>query len=457
MFEQTLKKVDDILHKDAGFGSELDYVERTYWVLFLKNLDDYVCTSDDEVLEGGIEDGKRYGKEDFNRTIEIVERERKRVKVYLADWNQKAKAIVFCANQAHAALVRDVINQDSKSKDPFYCVRVTANNGSEGESRLKKFQDNENSIHTILTTSQKLSTGLDARNVRNIVLFQPVNCMIEFKQIVGRGICVFDGKEFFSIYDYVNANHHFADPEWDGEPEEVIGEPVPPTSFIECRELICFCVKEPPTPCLVCGELPCRREKKSKKVKLSLGKDRTIQHMMSTSFWSADGKPISSEEFMADLFGELPKLFKDEEQLRAICSNPVTKTTFLESLDEMGFPKDDLLTLQKLINMENSDLFDVFEYVFNGDLIAKFREQRAQLAKQAVVPLLNTNQREFIDFVLEKYAEVGIEELDDSKLKSLIENEYQSLSDGLSVLGNAGEISKLFIEFQQYLYKDEMA
>ncbi|MEB2785568.1 EcoAI/FtnUII family type I restriction enzme subunit R [Algoriphagus persicinus] len=425
-------------------------------------LDDYIYTSDDEVLEGEIEDGKRYEEKDFNRTIEIEERERKRVQIYLADCNQKEKAIVFCANQAHAALVRDLINQESKSKDPFYCVRVTANDGAEGESQLKKFQDNENSIPTILTTSQKLSTGVDARNVRNIVLMRPVNSMIEFKQIVGRGTRVFDGKEFFTIYDYVDANHHFADPEWDGEPaepEEVIGEVVALTPCKECGEMICVCVKEPSAPCLVCGESPCRCEKKSNKVKVKLarGKERVIQHMMSTSFWSADGKPISSEEFMAELFGELPKLFKDEEELRAIWGNPVTRRTFLESLDEMGFPKSDLLTLQKLVNMEKSDLFDVLEYVFNGDFIAKSREERAQLAKQSVIPLLNTNQREFIDFVLEKYVEVGIEELDDSKLKSLIENKYQSLPDGLSQLGSAGEVRRMFIEFQQYLYQDVVA
>jgi type I restriction enzyme R subunit len=425
-------------------------------------LDDYTYTSDDEILEGEIEDGKRYEEKDFNRTIEIEERERKRVQIYLGDCNQKEKAIVFCASQAHAALIRDQLNQESKSKDPFYCARVTANDGEEGERQLREFQDNEKTIPTILTTSQKLSTGVDARNVRNIVLMRPVNSMIEFKQIVGRGTRVYDGKEFFTIYDYVNAYHHFADPEWDGEPaepDEIIGDPQPPTPCKECGELICVCFKEPPAPCITCGESPCICDKRPKKVKVKLarGKDRTIQHMMSTSFWSADGKPISSEEFMSELFGELPKLFKDEEELRAIWGNPVTRRTLLEKLEDAGFPKSDLLILQKLVDMEKSDLFDVLEYVFNGDFIAKSREERAQLARQSVVPLLNTNQRDFIDFVLEKYVEVGIEELDDSKLKSLIENKYQSLPDGLSVLGNAGEVRKMFIEFQQYLYRDNIA
>lgn len=425
-------------------------------------LDDYTYTSDDEIVEGEVEEGKRYEEKDFNRTIEIEERERKRVQIFLADCGTKEKAIVFCANQAHAALIRDMINQESKVKDPFYCVRVTANDGEEGERQLREFQDNEKTIPTILTTSQKLSTGVDARNVRNIVLLRPVNSMIEFKQIVGRGTRVYDGKEFFTIYDYVNAYHHFNDPEWDGEPaepEEVLGEPQPPTPCKDCGELICICAKEDPAPCLVCGESPCICEKKPKKlkVKLARGKDRQIQHMMSTSFWSADGKPISSEEFLNDLFGELPKLFKDEEELRAIWGNPVTRRTFLEKLDELGFPKSDLITLQKLVSMEKSDLFDVLEYVFNGDFIAKSREERAELAKQSIIPLLNTNQREFIDFVLEKYVEAGIDELDDTKLPTLIENKYQSLPDGLNVLGNAGEVRKMFIEFQQYLYRNVVA
>ena len=118
--------------------------------------------------------------------------------------------------------VRDLINQYKKSKEPNYCVRVTANDGELGEQYLREFQDNEKTIPTILTTSQKLSTGVDARNIRNIVLLRPVNNIVEFKQIVGRGTRLFDGKNFFTIYDFVNASEHFKDPEWDGEPIEPI-------------------------------------------------------------------------------------------------------------------------------------------------------------------------------------------------------------------------------------------
>jgi type I restriction enzyme R subunit len=175
-------------------------------------------TSDDTVIEGEIEQGRLYTEPDFNRIIEIKEREAERVSIYLNEVDQKEKAIVFCATQDHAAAVRDLINQKAISKDPFFCVRVTANDGLLGEQYLREFQDNEKTIPTILTTSQKLSTGVDARNIRNIVLMRMINSMIEFKQIIGRGTRLFDGKNYFTIYDYVDACHHFADPDWDGEP-----------------------------------------------------------------------------------------------------------------------------------------------------------------------------------------------------------------------------------------------
>lgn len=430
-------------------------------------LDDYRYTSDDTIVEGEIEEGKLYEEKDFNRTIEIVEREAKRVNIFLDEANQSEKAIIFCANQGHAALIRDLVNQYSKSKDPFYCVRVTANDGEEGERLLREFQDNEKTIPTILTTSQKLSTGVDARNIRNIVLLRPVNSMIEFKQIVGRGTRLFDGKEFFTIYDFVDAYKHFSDPEWDGEPIEeepckicgqnpCICEKQPSKPCPVCGQSPCICIKEPPPPCYKCGQIPCVCKKKAK-VKLARGKEREIKHMVSTSFWSADGKPISAEEFLSNLFGELPKIFKDEEELRKLWSNPITRRTLLEKLDDAGFPKSDLLTLQKLVDMEKSDLYDVLEYVFNGDYIAMTREARAKAAEATIFALLNDKQKEFISFVLSKYIETGVDELDQEKLPILLTNKYHSLEDAKEILGDVANISRLFIEFQEHLYKQKVA
>lgn len=321
--------------------------------------------------------------------------------------NQNEKAIVFCATQDHALAVRDLINQHKKSTEPNYCVRVTANDGALGEQYLREFRDNEKTIPTILTTSQKLSTGVDARNIRNIVLMRAVNTMIEFKQIIGRGTRLFDGKEFFTIYDFVDAYHHFADPEWDGEPIEPDPKPEPKTPGE---------IKDPKGPDY--PPEPGEKEKKIKlKIKLRDGKEREIQHMISTSFWSADGKPISAEEFLHNLFGTLPDFFKSEEELRTIWSNPMTRKVFLEKLADAGYGKDELMTLQRLIDAEKSDLFDVLEYVsFAVKPIT--REVRVAEAKLSIFSGLDDKQTEFLEFVLAKYIETGVEELDQEKLPS---------------------------------------
>ena len=432
-------------------------------------MDDYIFTGDDELIDGEVEEGKLYKEADFNKIIEIKAREAKRVQIYMDDANQKEKAIIFCANQPHAAAVRDLVNQYKKSTNTNYCVRVTANDGEIGEQFLREFQDNEKFIPTILTTSQKLSTGVDARNIRNIVLMRPVNSMIEFKQIVGRGTRMFDGKDFFTIYDFVDAYHHFADPEWDGEAEpcDVCGKAVcecpqiqgpTPKPCKTCNQWPCVCEKPPKEACEKCGELPCSCEKrKTIKIKLRDGKEREIQHMVSTSFWSADGKPITSEEFLNNLFGALPDFFKSEEELRTIWSNPMTRKTLLEKLDEAGFGKDELSSLQKLIDAEKSDLFDVLEYVFNSEIKPITREARVAAAQATIFALLNDKQKEFIEFVLAKYIETGVEELDQEKLPILLTNKYQSLEDAKGMLGEVSNISKLFIEFQQHLYSGKVA
>ncbi|MDR3002518.1 MAG: DEAD/DEAH box helicase family protein [Fibromonadaceae bacterium] len=415
-------------------------------------LDDYIYTPDDTVIEGKIEENKLYEEKDFNRIIEIKERETARVKIFLDDANQNEKSIIFCANQLHAAFIRDLINQNANSKDLFYCVRVTANDGEEGERYLREFQDNEKTIPTILTTSQKLSTGVDARNIRNIVLLRPINSMIEFKQIIGRGTRLFDDKEFFTIYDFVDAYRHFSDPEWDGEPiaEEYKLPEKENGNFL----------REPEIPYITKAQNTNEesKERKSKiKVKLRNGKEREIQHMISTSFWSADGKPISAEDFLNNLFGELPKLFKDEDELRKLWSNPQTRKTLLEKLEEAGFPKSDLLTLQKLVDMEKSDLYDVLEYVFNGDYVAMTREARSKAAEATIFAFLNDKQKEFIAFVLSKYIEFGVDELDQDKLPILLTSKYQSLEDAKEILGDVANISRLFIEFQEHLYRRRAA
>lgn len=404
-------------------------------------LDEYIYTSDDTIIEGEVEVGRIYEEADFNKIIEIKAREEKRVRIILSEINQKEKTIIFCATQDHALAIRDLVNQNKESSDPNYCQRVTANDGALGELHLRNFQDNDKTIPTILTTSQKLSTGVDARNIRNIVFLRPINSMIEFKQIVGRGTRLFEGKEFFTIYDFVNAYHHFSDPDWDGEPEE------PPEN--EPQE-----PKEPPTVVedgdseYGTGE---NEKRKKLKIKLRDGKEREIQHIVSTSFWSADGKPISAEEFLHILFGKLPEFFKDENELREIWSVPSTRKSFLEKLEEAGYGKNELLNLQKLINAEKSDLYDVLEYV-SFAIQPITREERVAKAQFNIFEGLDNKQKEFLEFVLSKYIETGVDELDQDKLPSLLELKYKSIPDAIEELGGVDKIKNTFISFQKYLY-----
>jgi len=402
-------------------------------------LDDYVFTRDDQVLDGVVEEGRRYVEGDFNRVIEIKEREAHRVKIFMEMIDQSQKTLVFCATQDHAAAVRDLINQMTTSRDPNYCVRVTAADGAAGETWLRAFQDNEKTIPTILTTSQKLSTGVDARNVRNIVLMRPVNSMIEFKQIVGRGTRLYDGKDYFTIYDFVKAYQHFNDPEWDGdplEPETPTG-PRPPTGGPGA----------PPAP----PQDPEPRPRRLK-IKLADGKERTLQHISATMFYSPDGRPLSAAEFVQRLYGDLPALFKNEDELRALWGDPQTRKALLESLGERGYGVEPLNEIALMIDAEKSDLFDVLAYIaFASPPIT--REERAGARREVALDAYDGKLKEFLGFVLGQYVERGVEELGAEKLVGLMELKYQAVADATAQLGgDPRRIREAFIGFQKHLF-----
>jgi type I restriction enzyme R subunit len=408
-------------------------------------LDEYIYTSDDELIEGEVEAGRRYVESDFNRVIEIKAREKYRVKLFMEAIDQRQKTLVFCATQDHALAVRDLVNQMKTSREPNYCVRVTAADGEEGERQLRIFQDNEKTIPTVLTTSQKLSTGVDARNVRNIVLMRPINSMIEFKQIIGRGTRLFEGKDYFTIYDFVKAYEHFNDPEWDGEPAE----------------------PEPPRPRPPRGEAgpdgegegedgpdgqvepPPPRQKI--KIRLADGKERTIQHMVSTTFWSPDGKPMSAAEFIERRFGDLPALFRNEDELRRLWSRPDTRSALLEGLAEKGYGADQLAEVTRVIDAEKSDLFDVLAYIAFA-LPPISRHERVETRKTRIFARYPDKQQEFLDFVLEHYVRQGVGELDQSKLPHLLELKYHAVGDAVAQLGSVAKIRDVFVGFQEHLY-----
>ena len=303
---------------------------------------------------------------------------------------------------------------------------------------------------------------MDARNIRNIVLMRPIKSIIEFKQIIGRGTRLFDGKEYFTIYDFVKAHLHFCDPEWDGEPLEP--DPCPKCG---CRP--CECETKPPQPCPVCGQIPCEcpqepcpvcgmvpcicSRKRKAKVKLADGKERAIQHMMMTSYWHPDGTPMSAQQFMELLFGKLPEFFHNEEELRTLWSVPDTRAKLLQGLAESGFGHEQLAEMQKVIDAEKSDLFDVLAHVAYA-IPPLTREVRAANARIYINSRFTTKQQVFLDFVLSHYVNVGVEELDQAKLTPLLRLKYQdSIADAVADLGPPAEIGKAFADFQKYLYQ----
>ena len=426
-------------------------------------IDDYIYSPEDEVLSGEVEEGKTYTENDFyNGNITIKQRDMSRVKEFMKHIGEDEKTLVFCSTQDHAAQIRDMINKEHKG-NPKYAVRVTANDGALGEQFLKEFQDNEKTIPTVLTTSQKLSTGVDALNVRNIVLLRPINSMIEFKQIIGRGTRLYDGKYYFTIYDFVKAYEKFQDPTWDGDPVcPVCGqdpcvcdlEPLVEGYGTEHPENV-LREKNPPKygdkTCKKCGQDPCVCEKPEKlEIRLSDGRTRQIKYLKSDMFWGADGKPISAEAFLVGMFGQLPEFFTSVEELQEKWANPKTREDLLEKLDEVGYGKDVLKQVRTLIDADNCDLLDVLEYIsFNVEPV-----ERAVRAKnvEAYTATLTAAQKDFVDYVLKLYVKEGSDELAMDKLPVIITMKYGGISDGINILEGIDVAKNVFLNFQKYLY-----
>jgi len=413
---------------------------------YISTIDSYTFEGEDKVVKGEVADGTQFAERDFNRVIKMRKRELHRVRTLLAEINHNQKTIVFCATQAHAALIRDLINQEVQHPDPDYCVRVTANDGKEGERQLEQFQRNSRTIPTILTTSQKLSTGVDAKNVRNIVLMRPVNSMIEFKQIIGRGTRTYDGKDYFTIYDFVKAHLNFEDPSWDGDPVDVITDPRPKGAKCDDDDVggeVSDPGQEPwgdPEP-----DAP-----KPEMIEIELGNGQIV-NMSATTFWGPDGKPISAQDFIKRMFGELPELFKDEDELTQLWSNPDTRKALLEGLSDRGYDGLVLSQIQDCIDAENSDLFDVLAYIAYATTPIT-REDRAKIGRAVVSSTYDTKLAEFLNFVLGQYVETGVEDLDRDKLSDYLTIRFGSPVEGANALGGINKAIDSYIGFQAHLY-----
>lgn len=410
----------------------------------ISNIDDYQYSGNDEILQGEIDKEKTYLSKEINKTIYIEARERLRVKSLLKEMNQNEKTIVFCANQEHAGTIRDLINQEASIKEYNYCVRVTSNDGAIGESFLEVFRDNEKSIPTILTTSHKLSTGVDVKNVRNIVLMRSVNDIIEFKQIIGRGTRVFEGKEYFTIYDFEKAYKHFNDAEWDGEPLEVetidnsLEEEIIENNNIYDIENIHS------------EELLDDIDSKKEKIKIKLSNNRELELFctVNTHFY-INKSVVSFEDFINNLYKNIPSFFANEHELIKIWQNEETRKSLLLKIEELGIDKNELVKLENMfLYNDTTDLFDILKYLaYNKNPISK--RQRVKLAKDNIYTDLNNKEKEFVDFLLEQYCLYGIDELNNDKITNLLEIKYKTIEDSKYIL-SSNKVAKDIIKKVKY-------
>lgn len=424
-------------------------------------MDRYTFTPNDTLESGEVDEAREYTLDDFNKKIYLPEREDRMAQIMLEQIDPTQKTIIFCNDEKHALMIRDAVNKHKTNKDPNYCVRITASEGEIGDQFLREFRDNDRTIPTVVTTSRKLSTGVDARNVRFIVLMRNVGSMIEFKQIVGRGTRVYDGKDYFTIVDFYGNDVKFQDPEWDGEPVKIdkptvlvnedpdtdVEDAVYPLSSDDADT-----VEEPEPDYDGNGTnyYPPEPEKQKTVVRLADGKAREISYSSETLFY-IDGKVVSPQEFLERLFGELPELFKNEDELREQWSNPQTRTALLQGLAERGFDEEKLQALKDLIDAKDSDVYDVLRYVaYAKETITRL--ERAGIVRGYYLEQLDESEREFTDFVLKTYETEGENELSLENLSSLVNLKYHNLKDAVTTLGKPQAIVRDYLELQKELY-----
>lgn len=428
-------------------------------------MDRYMFHPNDTVESGEVDREREYTLQDFNNKIYLPEREEEMARIMLEQINPAEKTIVFCNDEKHAAMIRDAINKYKPSgtlgDNANYCVRITASEGEIGDQHLREFRDNERQIPTIVTTSRKLSTGVDARNVRYVVLMRGVGSMVEFKQIVGRGTRIYDGKDYFTIVDFYGNDAKFQDPDWDGEPTDIEVTTPEPVDSPVIDDPVYPNPNEPDDPegeaPTIVDPLPPEEPKQKTVVRFADGRERTIKYSVDTQFYM-EGKPVGPAEFLEMLFGKLPEFYTSEEDLQRIWSDPRTRKPLLVGLAERGFDEEKLEALKDLIDAEDSDVYDVLRYISYAKETMT-RIERAGIIRNYYLEQLDENQREFVSFVLDTYEKGGENELSMENLTGLVQLKYHSLPDATKQLGSPQDIVEDYLELQRELYatvKDEL-
>lgn len=374
---------------------------------------------------------QEYSTKDFERVLALKSRTEaitKHLTAYLKSTNRMDKTIVFCVDQEHADEIRKALNNFNSdiTKDfPNYCVRVVSDEGEIGRGYLDNFQDPEkdtpNKSPIILTTSQMLTTGVDAPTCRNIVLMKPISSMTDFKQIIGRGTRLFTDKDklWFSILDYTGATKLFSDPEFDGDPELVNEEEIDENGDVvnikTNKERNNYTDEEIRSENFSGQEIISNKEVQDPKKYYVDDIPVSIIHEVEYQLDPA-GKKLQLKKITDYTKIIIRQLFNDPKDLRAIWSDPYKREKLLQELLSKGIS---IKFLTEATQQTEADPLDLLVYVaFNGPI--KSRRERVKELKSYKGSFLNTYRPEakkVLEILLDKYADYGIEELSPISLK----------------------------------------
>ena len=403
---------------------------------------------------GAVDLAKTYSPDEIERArIVIRERDAHFAEELFTKMPPREKAIVFCATQAHAQRMAEALRKEAKKRfgivDSDYCVRVTAEDAAAGEQYLKRFRDNDSTLPTILTTSQKLTTGVDACNVRSIVLLKEVKSMVEFKQIIGRGTRRYDGKAYFTIYDFTGATKNFRDEGWDG-----------PVVCAKCGKNPCECETggggggggggKPPRPCPVCGCNPCVcPPKAAKPITVTLSSGRSIAATWTESILF-DNEMMTAAEFLDRFVKAVKATTGTSSDLLAKWQGMETRSDLLEAMAMRGFTEEKLREVQEKTNHSDDDILDVMmDIAYAVEPVT--REMRAAKARKSA---MEGECRAFREVILENYVNGGVWTLTEERYSNLLKARYSTLPDAFRALGFANplEAGEFYAAIQREIY-----
>jgi len=409
------------------------------------NIDEYRFNPDD-IITGELEE-QIVTLDKFEREVVIPKRTELIAKTILEQINPMEKTIIFCVNQQHASDMKIAIDKFKTIRDNNYCVRVTSDEGQIGRDFLEAFQDNDKTTPTILTSSKMLTTGVDAKNVRNVVLTAPIRSMTEFKQIIGRGTRVYEGKDFFTIIDFVGATNLFYDERWDGIPEEPVT-----TTTTDPDDMI-----EDPKPPYNPKPKPTGEGEDTAKEKVTIdirGKQLKVIDI-ETTYVGADGIPLRTQEFLEFLLGVLDSLYHDEAKLREIWSDPNSREALLQKLREMHIDEAQLDELKHMFEADESDIYDVLAHLsFNLDIKTRSERAFAVHHRKYIEKYHADKVKTFLEFILERYKKDGVKEMGSDKLSTLIKlsgMDLRELKEAFTVDGTS--VREGYFGLQREIYK----